>query len=66
MDNWIETFRNSKTTHESDKVLIPGDPEREMTSERMTNGIPLLDAVIEDLTAVGEELNIAFKEYLKK
>lgn len=66
MDNWIETFRNSKTTDESDKVLIPGDPEREMTSERMTNGIPLLDAVIEDLTAVGEELNIAFEEYLKK
>ena len=25
------------------KVLIPGDPEREMEIERMKNGIPLLE-----------------------
>jgi L-2-hydroxycarboxylate dehydrogenase (NAD+) len=66
MDNWITTFRNSDVTDESKKVLIPGDPEREMTAERMTNGIPLLAPVIEDLSKVGEELNIDFKAYFKK
>ncbi len=66
MDNWITTFRNSAVTAESDRVLIPGDPEKEMTEERMKNGIPLLPEIISDLAAVGEQLEVNFEEYLKK
>jgi LDH2 family malate/lactate/ureidoglycolate dehydrogenase len=29
MDNWIRRFRNAKPASGYDKVLIPGDPERE-------------------------------------
>ena len=49
MDHWIQGFRNAKTIPGEEKVLVPGDPERELEAERMKNGIPLLDVVVEDL-----------------
>lgn len=59
MDNWIGRFRSAKTIAGQEKVIIPGDPEREMEIERMQNGIPLLDAVIKDLTELGLKFNVA-------
>lgn len=56
MDNWITRFRSAKTRQEYDKVLIPGDPEREIEKERIKNGIPLLPVVWEDL------MNLAGKQ----
>jgi L-2-hydroxycarboxylate dehydrogenase (NAD+) len=58
MDNWIRRFRGAKTVAGEEKVLIPGDPEREMEALRMKEGIPLLDAVVTDLSAVGERFGI--------
>lgn len=58
MDNWVETFRNAKPVDENQKVLIPGDIEREMTNERMKNGIPLLQAVVDDLSSLGEKFGV--------
>jgi LDH2 family malate/lactate/ureidoglycolate dehydrogenase len=60
MDNWIGRFRKSKTTQGHQKVIIPGDPEREMEMERNQNGIPLLDPVVEDLTALGRKFEVTF------
>ncbi len=60
MDFWIERFRSSKTIAGHEKVLIPGDPEREMEVERMANGIPLLPVVVADLKALGNKFNVAF------
>lgn len=56
MDNWIQTFRNAEGINENDRVLIPGDPERKLTSERRKNGIPLHEQVVIDL----KELSIKF------
>lgn len=53
MDNWISTFRNAETVPGKDRVLIPGDPERELEADRMKNGIPLLAAVENDLRELG-------------
>lgn len=58
MDNWIRRFRSAKPVEGEEKVLIPGDPEREMDALRRKEGIPLLDAVVTDLSAVGERLGI--------
>jgi LDH2 family malate/lactate/ureidoglycolate dehydrogenase len=63
MDNWIETFRASETTAENDRVLIPGDPEREISMDRTENGIPLLPAVVEDLSTIGEKFGLEFKSF---
>ncbi len=58
MDHWIEGFRNAKTIPGQEKVLVPGDPEREMELVRMKAGIPLLPIVQEDLKALGTKLGI--------
>lgn len=59
MDTWIERFRNAKHI-ENQKVLIPGDPERELTAERLANGIPVQERVIEDLKTLGERFKVKF------
>jgi LDH2 family malate/lactate/ureidoglycolate dehydrogenase len=60
MDNWITRFRRAKTIAGQEKVIIPGDPEREIEGERMKNGIPLLPAVVVDLKALGNKFKVAF------
>lgn len=60
MDKWIQRFRSAETIPGEEKVLIPGDPEREMEAERMKNGIPLLDAVVADLKALSDRFKISF------
>jgi L-2-hydroxycarboxylate dehydrogenase (NAD+) len=60
MDEWIETFRSSKPTEGQEKVLIPGDPEREAEERIMKNGIELVPDIREDLIAVASDLNIVF------
>lgn len=58
MDNWIERFRNAKPAKGYNKVLIPGDPEREMQEHRLIHGIPILETVVNDLRNVGEKLGV--------
>ena len=58
MDLWIQRFRNAKPAEGFDKVIVPGDPEREMESDRRKNGIPLLDEVVTDLQNLGKRFEI--------
>jgi LDH2 family malate/lactate/ureidoglycolate dehydrogenase len=58
MDNWIQRFRSAQTVPGAKRVIIPGEPEREMEAERSSNGIPLLPAVINDLKSLGEKYNL--------
>jgi LDH2 family malate/lactate/ureidoglycolate dehydrogenase len=60
MDTWIERFRSAKTIDGYDKVLIPGDPEREMEIHRRKDGIPLLDVVVTDLQAIAGKFSLRF------
>ncbi|WP_424961891.1 Ldh family oxidoreductase [Ekhidna sp.] len=62
MDNWIERFRASETVDPAQKVLIPGDPEREMTEDRLKSGIDLLDPVVQDLQELGEKFGVPLKK----
>lgn len=58
MDNWIGRFRQAQPTEGNEKVLIPGDPERELEAERRVSGIPLLKPVVEDLRNLGERFGV--------
>ncbi len=60
MDNWIETFRNAEPASGYEKVLIPGDPERELTIERLKNGIPLQEQVVNDLQELAAKFGLVF------
>ncbi|MEN7548411.1 Ldh family oxidoreductase [Rapidithrix thailandica] len=60
MDNWLQRFRSTATVEGEENVLIPGDPEREMETKRMKEGIPLLPAVVEDLCKVAEKFELNF------
>ncbi|NIG57073.1 Ldh family oxidoreductase [Chitinophaga sp. Cy-1792] len=59
MDTWINRFRNAVPV-EGKKVLIPGDPEREMNQHRLENGIPVLEPVVKDLQEVADKFKLNF------
>lgn len=59
MDKWISRFRSAKTVEGQEQLIIPGDPEREMTAERLKEGIPLNVKVVEDLEILGRKTGIA-------
>jgi L-2-hydroxycarboxylate dehydrogenase (NAD+) len=60
MDNWISRFRSAETIESEERLIIPGDPEREISIERMKYGIPLNPKVIEDLIILGRKAGIQF------
>ena len=65
MDHWIQRFRSAKTAEGFKKVLIPGDPEREMEKERREEGIPLLQPVVDDLTALAQKFGLSLTKPVK-
>lgn len=60
MDTWIRRFRAAKTVKGQEKVLIPGDPEREMEVRRTEEGIPLLEPVVQDLKSLAARFGMEF------
>lgn len=65
MDRWIRRFRDARAVGDK-KVLIPGDPEREMEAERTHSGIPVLARVVADLEEVGNKFGISLPEEYQK
>jgi LDH2 family malate/lactate/ureidoglycolate dehydrogenase len=62
MDRWITRFRSTKAAEGHERVLIPGDPERDMEALRLKEGIPLLTPVVDDLATVASNLNLSFEK----
>ncbi len=60
MDTWIRRFRQAAPAQGFEKVIIPGDPEREMEKERMEKGIELLQPVVNDLQELAAAFSIPF------
>lgn len=59
MDKWIERFRSAESV-EGKSVEIPGDQERRFKAERLENGIPLDEKVVESLQELGERFKVRF------
>jgi LDH2 family malate/lactate/ureidoglycolate dehydrogenase len=59
MDNWITRFKSASPIDPEQKVIIPGEPELEAAFERKAKGIPLVDAVVDDLNLLAEKFNLA-------
>jgi L-2-hydroxycarboxylate dehydrogenase (NAD+) len=60
MDNWIRRFRSAQTVEGQERVIIPGDPERESEQDRIKNGIPLNEKVVADLKELCAKLDVPF------
>jgi LDH2 family malate/lactate/ureidoglycolate dehydrogenase len=58
MDTWIGRFKSAQPIHESQPLIIPGEPELEAEKDRKINGIPLVDAVVKDLNELAVQLGI--------
>ncbi|MDH5397017.1 MAG: Ldh family oxidoreductase [Cyclobacteriaceae bacterium] len=58
MDTWIKRFRSAKPVNDNQKVLIPGDPEREEEARRKTEGIPVNPKVYQDLLGLKEKFDL--------
>jgi len=58
LDNWIERFKSASTIYPDQKVIIPGEPELEAYTNRLKNGIPLVDAVANDLNELAKKLGV--------
>ena len=58
MDNWIQGFRSCKTIPGEERVLVPGDPEREIELERREKGIFLLGSIVNDLRKTGKKFGV--------
>jgi len=58
MDQWIQRFREASIVDGQEKVLIPGDPERDMEDKRNKTGIPLLKPVEQDLLKLADKFGL--------
>jgi L-2-hydroxycarboxylate dehydrogenase (NAD+) len=61
MDKWITTFRNAKPVQGKEKVLIPGDPEREKEIKIKAEGISVLPAIAKEMKEIADDLGIDFE-----
>jgi L-2-hydroxycarboxylate dehydrogenase (NAD+) len=59
MDHWLRRFRSAKPVQGHEKVMVPGDPERETEIFRKENGIPLHTLVLEDLRSLAEKFELS-------
>jgi len=57
MDNWIRRFREAKSSGQQ-KVLIPGDPEREIEKTYRQTGIPIDNQVFAELQKLTEQFGL--------
>jgi L-2-hydroxycarboxylate dehydrogenase (NAD+) len=60
IDHWIEVFRSTKPAPGHEAVLIPGDPEREAEQIRNKEGIPVIQAVVDDLLEISKRTGVPF------
>lgn len=61
IDEWISVFRNTTPIPGQDAVLIPGDPERLSEEKRNKDGIPIVQAVVDDLNQISKETGVALE-----
>ena len=61
MDQWLRRFRSAQTTPGESRVLVPGDPEREMEAIRSEKGIELLPPVVADLHTLADRFGLSLE-----
>jgi LDH2 family malate/lactate/ureidoglycolate dehydrogenase len=60
MDVLVETLHGTKPADTADPVLVPGDPERQARAERLANGIPLTQSLLQKLREIARSAGAPF------
>ncbi len=60
IDEWIRTFRATAPVPGTPGTKIPGDPEREAVAVRSIHGVPLVAAVVNDLSDIAARTGVPF------
>jgi LDH2 family malate/lactate/ureidoglycolate dehydrogenase len=59
MDNWIKVFRQAPSIENNGRIIIPGDPERELESlYNVRRTVPLMDEVVEEVNKIAISLGV--------
>lgn len=58
LDNWIERFKSATPVSKEQSVIIPGEPELWAEMKRKASGIPIIDAVYDDLNELAGKLGV--------
>lgn len=61
MDKWIETYKNAKPANGVERVLIPGEIEKEKEDIISKEGIPIIPAIAVDLQEIASKLGVEFE-----
>lgn len=61
IETWIERFQSATTINPNQHVIIPGEPELAYEKERLKNGIPLHELVVNDLVELGEKYGVSLE-----
>ncbi len=61
MDLWIETFRNARPAKGRERVLIPGDLERETYERISKEGIHVIAPIQQEMKEIADQLGIEFE-----
>jgi len=59
ISRYVSYFKNTKPAAGTDEVLIPGDPEAKMRSERTQNGVPLPDDTWAAIVNTAREVGVS-------
>ena len=60
LDDVVDFLHNAEPTDPETPVLVAGDPEAAIREERLASGIPIPDALDEQLRDVCKRINVAY------
>jgi LDH2 family malate/lactate/ureidoglycolate dehydrogenase len=60
LDQVIDTLHDAKRVDPAQPVLVAGDPERATRQERLRDGVPVPDDLMEQLRTVAKDANVPF------
>jgi LDH2 family malate/lactate/ureidoglycolate dehydrogenase len=60
MDEMVRMLKSSPPAPDVERVLAPGEIERQNETKNRVLGVPLVSSVIDQLAALGDELNVGF------
>lgn len=57
-DEFRRVMQSARSAPGTQGPILPGDPEREAFAQRTAHGVPIVEAVVNDLTGISRELSI--------